>query len=118
MMMTEAQTATQQGEMIAAKSIENYQRDRRFRALVDRAVKEAMEKYGRIDPRDADEAAFRIAREAVVFALKTAFEDDAELKYTREMLAKTMATMLRGLDFLPSPSIWVTGPASSNSHQS
>lgn len=96
------ETATQAGDRIMALAIKNYRRDARFAALTDSAVHRATEKFGRIDPRDAEKAAAAIAREAVVFALTSAFEDDAELKYTREMLEKVMATMVCGIELTPS----------------
>lgn len=102
------ETATQQGDRIMSLAIKNYRRDARFAALTDSAAQRAMDKFGRIDPRDAREAAFSIAREAVAFALTAAFDEDAELKHAREMLEKMQAMMLRGMELSAAP-IFING---------
>lgn len=86
--MSDFEATGKQIERIAALVRDNWERDARFRALVDSAVASAMADHGPIDPTRAREAAHRIARAAVASALTRAFDDDAELKFTREMLEK------------------------------
>lgn len=102
-MIGNTETAIEHGEALRQKMIANYQRDMRFRALVDTAVHQAVTKHGRIDPDRPEQAAHDIARDAVAFALTSAFEDDAELNFTRQLLEKMRENMLTLASLTPQP---------------
>jgi hypothetical protein len=60
-------------------AIDSYNRDARFRALVNSAISRARAEHCAIDPECVEAEVFRIAQMTAMFLLQSVYEDDAEL---------------------------------------
>jgi hypothetical protein len=101
----EYETATEQLMRLQRSAWEIWQRDNRYRAMVQSAVHIAREEFGSFDPDEAERAANDIATRACLLIAAQILEGDAELKHLREMNAKLQETVLKGLSLTAMPAI-------------
>lgn len=82
--MSEPRTAMEvyddQIEGLRRRALSQWQVDQMFHRTVRQAVALAMQKYGPIDPEDADRAAHDIATDVAAIVLKAVYEDDGLVK--------------------------------------
>lgn len=81
--MTDNQRAIEITDDNWRQAAERYRREQRFAALVQSAVGFALNKHGRVDPEEADKAAYNIAMDVAAILLSHIYDDDAELKALR-----------------------------------
>jgi hypothetical protein len=82
--MSDLRTATEQMEADWKRARESYDKDSRFRMLAMSCVSRVMSDHGPVDPERADREAHDIALAATALLLQRIYEDDAELRATRE----------------------------------
>lgn len=63
----------------AARAMQSFDKDARFRALAMSSVARAQNDFGRVNPENADRDANEIALRATALLLQQIFENDAEL---------------------------------------
>lgn len=88
------------------KAAHQFRNDARFRALVDSTVHEAFTEHGRIDPERAERDAHEIATWAAALLLARIYEQDAELRATREERDNYRALAENAFASTPSPMVW------------
>lgn len=68
---------------VRADMADGMRNDPRFRALVDSCVAMARDEYGRVDPDDADRAAYEQATFAAAMLLARVYDEDGEMAMLR-----------------------------------
>ncbi len=92
-----------ENEALNLTAMRLWERDNRFRMIVQSSVVAAMSKHGPVDPDRADREAHAIALEAGILIATQILEGDAELKVARMERDHYKALAERALRLSPSP---------------
>ena len=92
-----------ENEALTKTAMQLWERDNRFRMIVQSSVVAAMDKHGRVDPERADREAHDIALEAGILIATQILEGDAELKAARMERDHYKALAERAIRLSPSP---------------
>lgn len=103
-----AMTAIEQMEARERRAIAAYNKDIRFRNIVQSLVAHEINKYGEIEPDRAALAAHRIATAVAASLLQAIYEDDAELTAQKALADRYRGIVEDALLVRPAP-MFLTG---------